>query len=342
MPSAPCRNPAPAGDRSGSATQRNVAIVLGSEFSLVDFAVSVEALQMANVISGQNVYQCALFSAMGGVVSSSCGVSVETRSVRLLDHRSVAFAIVCAGVNFEGDPCSIVSSHLVRLRRHGGAVGGIAGGAFVLASAGLLEGRTCSLPAYHEDSFRSRFPAIPVTRSIFACHGDVFTCSGGAATLDLMLHAIADDHGRALSSRVSSRLNHVPAPEPASRQAPRTDLHGARDQLVAQALIVMEQTWGEPITPGAIASQLGVPLRRMERRFKRELGLAPLAVYTQIRLRKAEHLLTQTPMPITEIAAACGYQSPSHFTRAFSRAYGVTPMDYRRQRRLSSPILTHR
>lgn len=318
--------------------QRNVAIILVPEFTLMDLAAAVEPLQRANLVSEQDVYQCDFYSEHGGPVASSCGLSAETESLRCLDHKSAAFAIVCAGANAEQYASSLVSSHLVRLHRHGVPVGGVSGGSFVLASAGLLSGRSCSLIDHHEEAFARRFPGIAISSSIITCFGDVFTCSGGTATLDLMLHAIADDHGRSFSNRVSDQLSHGTARDQATpRRLPPADRYGTHDRLVTQALALMEDSCEEPIAPADIASRLDVPLRRMERRFKCELGLAPITVYTQIRLRKAERLLTQTDQAVTEIAAACGYQSPSHFTRTFSKAYGATPTDYRLSRKRIAP-----
>jgi len=308
-----------------SAGPTTVGFLLVPGFALMSYAAAVEPLRAANLIAGRGLYRW-WHAALGkGPVAASNGVAVIP-DVRPGDAGEADMVFVCAGGNpatFDDPP---TFAWLRRLARRGVVIGGISGGPYVLARAGLLDGRRATLHWEHAPSFREAFPDVEVVPSLFVLDGDRVTCSGGVAALDMMVALIARDHGHALAAAVGDwfLLTHIREGMGPQRMDLRARL-GVADEKLLAVLREMEASLETPAPRAALARSAGMSLRQLERRFRRHLGRGMQEHYRRLRLDRARLLLRESAMPILEVALATGFASASQFSRAYRRAFGESP-----------------
>ena len=209
-------------------------------------------------------------------------------------------------------------------------LGAICSGAYVLATAGLLEGIPCAIHWEFHDGFSESFPNVPLRKSVFVADQKIITSSGGAASADMMLHLISSKHGSDLAVEVANQMvyNSV-RPETAEQKISFQSRHGMRNEKLAQAVKLMEGNLEEPLPPPVVAERLGITVRQLERLFGRYMNCSPKKFYVDMRLQKARNLLMQTEESITAISVACGFNSTAHFTKSFKTQFGAPPGTFR-------------
>jgi len=214
--------------------------------------------------------------------------------------------------------------------RAGVAVGGMSLGAYIVAEAGLLDGRRCALHWENLTAFGERFARVRTTPDIFAIDGARYTCSGGTAALDMMLSIISARDGRALANAVSEQFIHprIRDTRDSQRMAVQSRLAVANERLIA-AVDMMESASDDPQPVHAIADAVGLSPRQLERLFVRYLRETPSRHYMKVRLERARAMLLQTTKPVLDVAVASGFTSASHFSRCYRATYGRKPSDER-------------
>jgi len=304
----------------------SVGFLLIPGFALLSYAAAVEPLRAANQLSGSTLYRWwhATPDDEPGVASN--GTAVLPNFKFGAEAPALNLMLVCAG----GNPSSLngrkTFAWLRTLARHGVILGGISGGPFVLARAGLLQDRRCTVHWEHLPAFQESFPEIELTRSLFELDRDRVTCSGGVAVLDMMVALITRDHGQELGAAVSDWFLHTQVREGIKPQ--RMDLrfrHGVVDERLIAVLRLMEAKLETPLSRHELAQRAGMSLRQLERLFRSQLGRGVHAHYLTLRLAHARRLLRETSHSILDIALASGFASASQFSRAFRRAFGVSP-----------------
>jgi transcriptional regulator GlxA family with amidase domain len=238
---------------------------------------------------------------------------------------------------------------LRRLAGHGCQVGGISGGAFLLAEAGLLDGKRCTVHWEFAELFASRYPRARLVPDLFVAEEGVFTCSGGTAALDLMLHFIREHRGVEMAVAVAEQFIHPRIREHGDRQRMTPDRrYGLQHPKLAAIVERMEATLAEPLELASIAATADLSTRQVERLFRKYLGSAPATFYLELRLTHARHLLRETGKAVRAIALDCGFGSTSHFCHAYRRHYGYKPTDERKALRAAtarhslSPAVSHK
>ncbi|MCE2481850.1 MAG: GlxA family transcriptional regulator [Alphaproteobacteria bacterium] len=319
-------------------TPEVIGLFMVPSFSMIAFASAIEPLRLANRLSDKALYEWMLISSDGGPVTASNGISVNPHvAMSEIDGAGkpeVPTLILVSGVGAEVYDEPDTFAWLRRLDRRGADIGALCTGAHVLARAGLLEGRVCTLHWENIPSFRETYPDIEVTDDLFEIDGNRFTCSGGTAALDLMLHLIRAEHGDELATRVSEEciLDHVRGGREHQRMPLAVRL-GVDNRKLIDSIHLMEAHLEEPLAQGALAAAVGISRRQLERLFRRHVGRPPNRYYMQLRLDRARKLLLQTDMAVVDVAMACGFVSASHFAKCYRRLYGVTP----RQARIDGP-----
>lgn len=233
---------------------------------------------------------------------------------------------VCAGGNPTTFGDKSTFSWLRRLARQGTTLGGISGGPFLLAKAGLLNDRRATLHWEHLPAFREAFPHVTVVPSLFEIDGNRITCSGGISALDMMVALIERDHGRPLAAAVGDWFLHTHIREGYGPQ--RLDLRyrlGIADEKVLRVLGAMEMNLENPISRHDLAQEAGISLRQLERLFHEYVGHGIHQHYRWLRLERARHLLRETSLPVLDVALATGFASSSQFSRAYAQAFGEPP-----------------
>lgn len=309
-----------------AAATRRVGIVLVPDFALASFSMVIEPLRIANRLAGNALYEWSLLSADGLAVTSSAGIELATTPIGETRETEFDLALICAGFHPERFRAATVLNWLRRHKRQGHMVGAVSTGTFVLARAGLLEGRRCTVHWDYRGAFGELYPDLKISDDLYVIDNDVVTSGGSIAALDLMLRLIADHHSLAFSKTVSEQFVHGGARNAAEHQ--RGDLihrlGTARPQLIA-AVKRMEETLDRPLSPSELALDLGISQRQLERQFRHHLNRTPIAYHRDLRLDQARRLLSQTGLPVTEIAFSCGFSSASHFARLYRDRFGRLP-----------------
>ena len=302
--------------------------LLTPDFAMMSAAAAIEPLRAANYIAGQTLYDMRFLSADGGHVQSSCGGGFETQPISP-SRDGVENLYVIAGANPFALNLEVEAAFLRRLDRHGVHLGGISGGAVVLARAGLLQARRFTVHWEHMEAMRENFPELIFERRLFVLDRDRATCAGGVAPLDMMHALIRAKHGAELATQVSDWFIHTHVRMAEADQRVIDGQDAMLHRTVATAIRLMEDHLADPLTLDQIAHLCGLSSRQLQRHFQADLGRSVVQHYARIRLAKAEELLRQSRLPVTEIAMATGFASQSNFARAFRQAYGVAPSDRR-------------
>lgn len=304
----------------------HIAFLLVPDFSMMAFAAAIEPLRAANRLSERQLFSWQLISADGAPVTASSGIPVATQAA-IAGLGKTDMLVVCAGVGAHRmHHDRAILHHLRRLASHGATVGAISSGSFLLADAGLLAGKRCTVHWEYAEDLVARHPELSLTQELYVIDGDVFTCSGGTAALDMMLHFVATVGGTALALSVAEQFihPHIRAREEHQRLDMRAR-YGIRNPKLVAAVQVMERSLDEPLDMEEVARRAHLSTRQLERLFRKYLSASPKGFYLSLRLARARTLLRSSASPLRMIALECGFASPSHFSNAYKRAYGIPP-----------------
>ncbi|HXH01785.1 MAG TPA: GlxA family transcriptional regulator [Candidatus Competibacteraceae bacterium] len=302
-----------------------IGFVLVPQFSMMAFFSAVEPLRVANRMAGRQLFSWHAYSLDGQPVAASNGMTVVAEAA-IADVDYVPTLIVCAGFDPQQAEHKPLLGWLRMLARKGAALGGMDTGPHILAKAGLLDGCRVTMHWEAVPAFREEFPHIEVSDELFEVDGNRFTCAGGTAALDMMLHMIARKHGHALAVAVSEQFIHDRIRDRRDHQrmqlSSRLGVHNAKLLKIVEA---MHQHLEDPLDSEALAALGGVSARQLERLFRVHLKDTPSGYYLKLRLERARHLLKQSDMSVMEVAMACGFGSASSLSRAYRARYGLSP-----------------
>lgn len=304
---------------------QRIGFVLMPGFALMSYAAAVEPLRAANLIAGREIYSIEVFSPDAHSVLSSAGVLVPAGSLPKVGS-GLAMVFVCAGGSPTDWNFPRVLTSLRGLAREGVRIGGISGGPYILAQAGLLKGREFTIHWEHETAFTEAFPDLHPRKARFVIDGARITCGGGIAPLDMMHALIAERMGSHFARRVSDWYLHTHVSEPAEPQrASAVERFGVHHPVLLTVLEKMEGTIERPLDRAHMARFAGVSPRHLDRLFADHMQSTFVSEYRKIRLEHARRLLRQSPLTISEIAFASGFSSAGHFSRVYRSEYGVAP-----------------
>lgn len=318
--------PAPeAGTGARRRVPRRVGFLLIDGFPLMSYAAAVEPLRAANLLAGRTLYELDHIPAAGGRATSSVGATVGA-TTHVGERVDFDLVVVVAG----GDPLAFDGpgslTWLRQLERRGVALGGVSGGPAVLARAGVMGGRRMTVHWEHLDAVRDAWPALLVERQLYVMDRDRLTCAGGTAALDMMHALVAEHHGHAFARRVSDWFVHTDVRDSEGPQrAGPAERHGTHHPVLLQAIGIMENHLGDPLSLEQLARVCGIGVRQMNRLFTAKLGTSTVAYYRELRLSTARGLLERSALSIGEIAEATGFGNAAHFSRRFRARYGLAP-----------------
>ncbi|MCO6382064.1 GlxA family transcriptional regulator [Oceanicola sp. 502str15] len=307
------------------AKPRSFAFLLVPDFSLLSFAGAIDALRLANRTANARLYDWRLISEGGTPVQASCG-SVFQVDGGLDDLNREEVVLACAGLDVEGKASPKLLAWLRKQARRGLTIGGLCTAGYLLARAGLLDGKRATIHWENADSFTEEFEEVRLTKTVFVHDGNRMTTAGGTASIDLALQIIAEDHGEELANTVADQLiySSIRTDQDTQRLSIPTRI-GVRHPKLSRVIQIMEQNLEEPISPARLADDVVLSTRQLERLFRRYLNRSPKRYYMELRLQKARNLLMQTDMSVINVALACGFTSPSHFSKCYRAQYQTTP-----------------
>lgn len=299
-----------------------IVVLVLQETNTLSLAAIVDPMRAANRHARTQIFDWRFATPDTRTVTLTSGLTIPAAPVNRVDGCDVL--IVVAGFNLKRQSTPHLMASLRRLARPETLLIAIDGGPWVVANAGLLNGKQATTHWEDLENFAATFPDIDTINARYVTTDFVWTSGGAAPALDMMLHLIAVRHGPDLAAKVAAAFIHTSQPAPTDPQL--RHLHGqARSPLIKRAHYLMEQNLETPLPIPKIAAQLGQSARTLQQHFKQTLGITAKAYYLSLRLAEAHRLLTQTSGSLQQISVATGFGAQSSFSRAYSAHHGQSP-----------------
>jgi transcriptional regulator GlxA family with amidase domain len=278
-------------------------------------------------------YKVVLASRAGGPIRTTCGFDLATKRLAAIRPRPDDTVLVAGGEE-AGVRAAIVDAELLRWLRRAARVvrrfGSVCSGAFVLASAGLLDGRRVATHWSSCDALAAYRPSVTVDRNaIFVREGKVWTSAGVTTGIDMALAMVEEDYDRALADRIAARLV-LYARRPGFQSQ-------FSEELLAQtqsgdpfgAIVARARTHLRVLDVSRLAKLAGLSARTLHRRCREQLGVTPAKLVTRLRVEHARMLLSTTKRPLKSIAHESGFSTNERMRRAFESELGIRPREVR-------------
>lgn len=311
-----------------------VGLLLLDKFTLAAFGGLVDSLRLAADDGGQSRQIHVAWRIMtpgAQACVASCGLRVEGTH-DFLDPAQFDYIAVCGGNDYLNDkPAPALSDYLRRAHSHRVRLLGICTGTFAIARAGLAAQRTVCVHWNVQDAFQKQFPHVRTTVDrIFVDEGDLITCAGSTAAIDLGLYLVSRHCGRDRAQQAVRHMMLAGIRAPSLPQAHfHQDLAHVADPRIRKAVHFMEQQLDHPPPLPAVARYVGISSRQLERAFKATFGITLVRFQRTMRLRYGRWMIDNRLASITQIALDCGFSDTAHFSREFRAHFGVSPSQYR-------------
>lgn len=304
-----------------------LVIIVTPHFNLATTTAFLDPFRAANYLMARAIFKWILVSENGGNITASNGLSISTRAIGDVLKQSPNYVIVSSSWSPETHSSRALTNAVRGWSQAGARIGALDTGGFILAKAGLLDGKRATVHYEHIDAFIELFPKISVTEDLFVIDGNTFTCCGGVASVDLALSILANLQGEGAANATARYLFHHDLREPETSQNPSQlePVGRTTPAIVRRAIATMETHLETPISVPDICDELQISQRHLNRLFKAYVRKTPVQYYRHIRLDRARGLVTQTEMKLSEIAVASGFNSQIHFSRAYHERFGLPP-----------------
>ena len=307
--------------------QLRIGMLLLPGFNSFAAQAFIDPFRAANYLRGSKIFAWEFLSVDGGSVVASNGIEIGNTTP--IDGLAPAHDLLMVNASWtpERFRAAALQTWLRQASRQGALLGGIDTGAFVLAYAGLLEGHSAVVHYEHLAAFRELFPTLDASESLYSIDARRCSCCGGSAAIDLALELIRQQQGIELANASARYIFKERLREGAQAQIP-TAIEPVGYQVpgkLRDAILLMERNVEEPLTQNELAGYLDLSVRQVQRIFGQYIGITPIRYYLNVRLDRARGLVTQTELPIAEIAALTGFQRSERFTRAYRQRFDITP-----------------
>ncbi len=317
----------------GVKTQKRIGFFVTDDFSPLGFFSAVEVLRNANMLSEKPLYSWQVVTLTGGPVSTTNGLSL-CESTSIADIGQLDMVFVCAGYHPEKSCDDKTLSWLRNLKRHGTNVCSVSTGIYLLAHAGLIGARRCTIHQDNAASFREAFPDINLIDQVFEIDKGLYSCAGGTAAIDLFVSMVAEEIGEKAAATIAYNFqqDRVRSPVDAQSSANRLDLK-LKSAKLGEAVEIMQQNIEFPLSFPEISGQIGITQRQLQRIFKKYVSKSPKEYYVNLRVEHSRRILLQTTLSIIEIAMASGFGSHGHYSKCYRARYGMSPTAERQKAR---------
>ena len=295
---------------------------------------AMSVFELANFSSGKPLYDVRLLSETGGPVRNSLGFSMDTQA-----FGGTGFdTYIVAGPLGPPEVTPAVLGFLRRAAQRTRRVASICSGAFVLAEAGILDGRRATTHWAYARELAARYPQVVVEEDrIFIVDGNIWTSAGMTAGLDLALAMLEADHGVELAREVARKM--VMYHRRAGGQSQFSTLLevAPKSDRVQRALAFAREHLKNELSNDELADAAGLSPRQFSRVFHAETGQTPAKAVEHLRLEAARVMMEEGSHPIESIARESGFADRERMRRAFLRAFGQAPQTVKRAVRSASP-----
>lgn len=311
----------------------HIGLILWPEFPLLALSGMMDAMRYAAHAGNKTQCLLSIISAKPEMpVNSNTGISVKPGRAHEFPEHYDYLAIIGGTLKCLSRGQADDLKYIRRAHQAGVPVVGIGTGSFILAKAGLLNGRRASVHPFHNEEFCKRFPRVYAEEGFdFIDEGDVLTCPGGISTLTLATELIRQHAGEETAAKASHRLSLGHDEFRTAAVSRPANISLIADPRLRQVVMLIEQYLARPLSTAWLAHQVKLSARQLTRLFDAELGKSPREFIRSARLRYACWLLNNTQESITEIAVRMGFSDCAHFIRHFQNEYGCAPGFWRGQ-----------
>ncbi|MFE4463847.1 helix-turn-helix domain-containing protein [Oerskovia sp. NPDC056781] len=315
---------------------RTVAAVVADGLAPFEFGVVCEVFGLDRTDDGVPLVDFRVCGPVAGEpVRTSMGASlVPDHGLDALEDADLV-AIPALTIRDEYPPEIVDALRAAHAR--GAVLLSVCSGAFLLAAAGLVEGRRITTHWRHAEDLRARFPHVDVDPDVlFVDDGDIVTSAGTAAGIDACLHIVRKEFGSAAANAIARRMVVPPQRDGGQRQYIDRPVPVCEEQSIRDVLAWMSEHLDEPQTVEDLARRAHLSTRTFARTFVAETGTTPMQWLATQRVHHARTLLEESGLDLEEIARLCGFGSAALLRHHFRRAVGVPPTDYRQTFRHAS------
>ncbi|TWE17397.1 transcriptional regulator GlxA family with amidase domain [Kitasatospora atroaurantiaca] len=327
---------------SGRRRRETVAVLIFGGAPIFESSIPLSVFGVDRQDAGVPRYRLLVCAGEDGPLATTGGLTLTAPYG--LEALSRAGTIVVPAWRSISQPPPVEAIAALRKAHHEGArIIGLCTGAFVLAAAGLLDGRPATTHWMYAPTLAKRYPRVHVDpRELFVDDGDVLTSAGTAAGIDLCLHVVRSDHGAEAANALARRLV-VPSRRGGGGQAQYIDQSLPEEigndplaEVVTWALENLNQQFDVEV----LAARAYMSRRTFDRRFRTLTGSAPLQWLITQRVLQAQRLLETSELSVDDVARRCGFRSPVALRGHFRRQLGVSPAAYRTSYRARRPAPT--
>jgi transcriptional regulator GlxA family with amidase domain len=303
-----------------------VGLLVYPNFQSLGLAVAT-VFEYANLMHGEPAYELTLVSEQGGAVMSSQGFSVNTDPLGDEGYDT----LIVTGDNECRLPSARLLDYVRKAPNHSRRVASVCTGAFVLAEAGLLDGKRATTHWFHARSFEKRYPSVRLEEDrIFVIDGQIWTSAGMSAGVDLALAIIEKDLGVNVARMVARKLVIYQRRGGGQSQFSALLELDAKSDRVQMALAYAKENMGSDLSVETLAEAARLSPRQFSRVFREETGQSPAKAVERLRVEAARMMMETSRLPIEVIARETGFGDRERMRQAFLRAFGQSPQAIQR------------
>lgn len=306
-----------------------VAAIAYDGLCTFEFGIAVEVFGLPRPEFEFPWYGFATVSAEGTRSRATGGIVVEASAGLSALERARTIVVPGWRDRTERPPEALLRA-ILKASERGARCLSICSGVFVLAAAGLLDGRRATTHWRHIADLKRLYPSIRVEEDVlYVDEGDVITSAGSAAGIDACLHLVRRDFGSRIANTVARRLVMPPHRDGGQAQYVAAPVQERPGRTIGEAMDWARRRLAEPLEIGMLADHVAIGERTFLRRFRESVGMTPTAWLQRERMYRARELLEASNRPLGDIAEQCGYRSLETFRVAFKRIVGTSPAGYR-------------
>ena len=322
--------------------RHRVAVLVRHGLMPMELGIVHQLLGQAESAAGDRLYEVVTCTLVPGEIRTDADFAIGVRhgpeALAEADTVIVPASHELDETDTEGRLGSGLADAFARIRP-GTRIASICTGAFVLAAAGLLDGRRATTHWRSAERFRFLYPDVDLDPDVlYTDDGDVLTAAGEASGIDLCLHMIRRDHGSAVANEVACRTVVPPHRDGGQAQFIQRPVPDPRLSSTGRAREWALRHLDHPLTLRELATRESMSTRTFTRRFREEVGISPVRWLTQRRIERARHLLEETDLPIDRVAADAGFGTAASLRQHLRAALSVSPSGYRSTFRADPPV----